>query len=74
MHIDETFYKFYCSTVHFLRKHLNLLNNGCTYNFTLNTFKTLRHVSILSDHHEGALFLAKAMLQCSQFNSYLQTR
>jgi len=37
-------------------------------------FKTLQHVSILSDHHQGALFLAKGMLQYSQFNSYLQTR
>jgi len=33
-------------------------------------FKTLRHVSILSDHYKGALFLAKFMFQCSQFNSY----
>ena len=40
----------------------------------LKHFKTLRHVSILSDHHQGALFLAKVMLQYSQFNSYLQTR
>ena len=39
----------------------------------LNHFKTL-HVSILSDHHQGALFLAKVILQYSQFNSYLQTR
>jgi len=39
----------------------------------LKHFKTLRHVSILSDHHQGALFLAKIMLQYSQFNSYLQT-
>ena len=36
--------------------------------------KTLRHVSILSDHHQGALFLAKVILRYSQFNSYLQTR
>jgi len=33
----------------------------------LKHFKTLRHVSILSDHHQGALFLAKVMLQYSQF-------
>ena len=26
------------------------------------------------DHHQGALFLAKVMLQYSQFNSCLQTR
>ena len=40
----------------------------------LKHFKTLRHVSILSDHHQGALFLAKFILRYSQFNSYLQTR
>ena len=40
----------------------------------LKHFETLRHVSILSDHHQGALFLAKVILQYSQFNSYLQTR
>ena len=41
----------------------------------LKHFKTLRHVSILSDHHHhGALFLAKIILHYSQFNSYLQTR
>ena len=38
----------------------------------LKHFKTSRHVSILSDHHQGALFLAKVILQYSQFNSYLQ--
>ena len=48
--------------------------------FTLNydaqnhELKTLQHVSILSDHHQGALFFAKVILQYSQFNSYLQTR
>jgi len=40
----------------------------------LKHFKTLRHVSTLSDHHREALFLAKVKLQYSQFNSYLQTR
>ena len=40
----------------------------------LKHFKTLGHVSILSDHHQGVLFLAKVILQYSQFNSYLQTR
>ena len=39
----------------------------------LKHFKTLRHVSILSDHHQRALFLAKVILHYSQFNSYLQT-
>ena len=38
----------------------------------LKLFKTLRYVSILSDHHQGALFLATFTLQYSQFNSYLQ--
>ena len=45
-----------------------------SHNTLLKHFKTLRDVSILSDHHQGALFLAKVILQCSQFNSYLQTR
>ena len=40
----------------------------------LKHFKTLQHVSILSDHHQGALFLAQVILHYSQFNSYLQTR
>ena len=40
----------------------------------LRHFKTLRHVSILSDHHQGALFLVKVILQYSQFNSYLQMK
>jgi len=40
----------------------------------LKHFKRLRHVSILSDHHQEALFLAKVMLQYSQFGWYLQTR
>ena len=37
-------------------------------------FKTLRHASILSDHHQGALFRAKGILRYSQFNSYLRKR
>ena len=45
-----------------------------SYKTHLKHFKTLRHVSTLSDHHQGALFLAKVILQYSQFNSYLQTR
>jgi len=40
--------------------HFNLSTNECTYNYTKH-FKTLRHVSILSDHHQGALFLAKVI-------------
>jgi len=43
-------------------------------NVHIISHKTLRHVSILSDHHQGAFFLAKVILQYSQFNSYLQTR
>ena len=45
-----------------------------SYKTLLKRFKTLRHVSILSDHHQGALFLVRVILQYSQFNSYLQTR
>jgi len=55
--------------------HFNSSTNECRYNFTLlKHFKTLRHVSILSDHHQGALFFAKVLLRYSQFNYYLQTR
>jgi len=32
----------------------------------LKHFKTLRHVLILSDHHQGALFHAKVILRYSQ--------
>ena len=45
-----------------------------SYKTLLKHFKIPRHVSILSDHHQGALFLSKFMLQYSQLNSYLQTR
>jgi len=45
-----------------------------SYKTLLKHFKTFRHISILSDHHQGALFLAKVILQYSQFNSYLQTK
>ena len=45
-----------------------------SYKTLLKHFKTRRRVSILSDHHQGALFLAKVILQYSQFDSYLQTR
>jgi len=38
-----------------------------SHKILLKRFKTLRHVSILSDHHQGALFLAKVMLRYSQF-------
>ena len=67
----------YCSTVHFRRitsiyqpTNARIISNKTQ----LKHFKTLQHVSILSDHHQGALFLAKVILQYSQLNSYLQTR
>jgi len=37
----------------------------------LKHFKTLRHVSILSDHHQGALFFVKVILRYSQFQFLL---
>ena len=39
----------------------------------LKHFKTLRHVSILSDHHQGALFLSKVILQYSLYDAHLAT-
>ena len=53
---------------------LQFINQRMHIQFHIKHFKTLRHISILSDHHQGALFLAKVILQYSQFNSYLQTR
>jgi len=39
------------------------------HNFHIKHLKSLRHISILSDHHQGALlFLARVILQYSQFN------
>ena len=71
------YYKSYCSTVQFRRitsiyqpKNAHIISHKTL----LKHFKPLRHVSILSDHHHGALFLAKVILRYSQFNSYLQTR
>ena len=69
--------KSYCSTVHFCRiTSIYQPTNAhiISHRTLLKHFKALRHVSILSDHHQGALFLAKFILQYSQFNSYLQTR
>ena len=63
----------YCSTVHFRRiTSIYQLTNAhiISHKTILKHFKTLRHVSILSDHHQGALFLAKVILQYSKFNSY----
>ena len=73
----KTHYKSYCSTVHFRRiTSIYQPTNAhiISHKTHLKHFKTLRHVSILSNHHQGALFLAKDILQYSQFNSYLQTR
>jgi len=70
-------YKPYCSTVHSRRiTSIYQPTNAhiISHRTLLKHFKTLRHVSILSDHHQGALLLAKVILQYSQFNSYLQSR
>jgi len=67
----------YCSTVHFCRiTSIYQPTNAhiISHKTLLKHFKTLRHVSILSDNHQGALLLAKVILQYSQLNSYLQTR
>ena len=75
--IQHKRHKSYCSTVHFRRiTSIYQPTNAhiISHKAHLNHFKTLRHVSILSDHHQGALFLAKVILRYSQFNSYLQTR
>ena len=52
---------------------LQFINQRMHILFHIKHFKTLRHVSILSDHHQGPLFLVKVILQYSQFKSYLQT-
>jgi len=73
----NTLCKSYCSTVHFRRiTSIYQPTNAhiISHKTHLKHFKTLRHVSILSYHHQGALFLAKVILQYPQFNSYLQTR
>ena len=52
----------YCSNVHFrtITSIYQPTNAHIISNKTLSKhFKTLRHVSILSDHHQGALFLLK---------------
>ena len=75
--IHNQIYGSYCSTVHFRRiTSVYLPTNAdiISHKAYLKHFKTLRHVSILSDHHQGVLFLAKVILRYSQFNSYLQTR
>jgi len=70
-------YKSYCSAVHLRRiTSIHQPTNAriISHKQLLKHFKTLQHVSNLSDHHQGALFLAKVILRYSQFNSYLQTR
>jgi len=67
----------YCRTAHFCRIasiHQPTNAHIISHKTLLKHFKTLRHVSILLDQHQGALFLAKVILRYSQFNSYLQTR
>ena len=76
LNLNNDGYKSYCSTVHFCSITSNFQPTNAhiiSYKTLLKNFKTLRHVSVLSDHHQGALFLAKVMLQYAQFNSYLQT-
>ena len=51
-----------------LLNHFNSSTNECTiilHKTLLKHFKTPRHVSILSDHHQGALFLAKVIIRYS---------
>jgi len=67
-------HKSYCSTVHFRGITSIYQPTNAHIKFHIKHFKTLRHVSISSDHHQGDLFHAKVILQYSQFNSYLQTR
>jgi len=58
----------YCSTVHFRRiTSIYQPKNAHTisHKILLKHFKTLRLISILSDHHRGAFFLAKVILQYS---------
>jgi len=69
--------KSYCSTVHFRRiTSIYQPTNAhiISHKTLLKHFKTLRHISFLSYHHQEALFHAKVIWQYSQFNSYLQMR
>jgi len=64
----KNFYKSYCSTVHFRRiTSIYQPTNAhiISHKTHLKHFKTLRHVSILSDHYQGTLFLANVILQYS---------
>jgi len=75
--IKNISHKSYCSAVRFCRiTSIYQPPNAhiISHKTLLKRFKTLRHVSILSDHHQEALFFTKVMLQYSQFSWYLQTR
>ena len=55
--------------MHFCRITSTIKQQLHLHNFHIKHLKSLRHVSILSDHHQGALlFLAKVILHYSQFN------
>jgi len=72
---QTTVNKSYCCTVHFCRITSIINQKLHLHNFHIKHLKSLRHVSILSDHHQGSLlFLAKVILQYSKFDSFLQTR
>ena len=63
--------KSYGSTVHFCRItsiYQPMRARIISHKTLLKHFKKLRHISNLSDHHQGAFFLAKVMLQYSQSN------
>jgi len=65
----------YCCTVRICRITSIINQQLHLHSFHIKHLKSLRHVSILSDHHQGALlFLAKVISHYSQFNSFLQTR
>ena len=70
-------YKSYCTTVHFRRiTSIYQPTNAriISHKTLLKHFKILRQVSILSDHHQGALFFVKVILQYKQFNSLSKER
>ena len=73
MHLVGLYYKNLSRRAVIVKQSVQFINQRMHIQFHIKHFKTLLHVSILSDHHQGALFLAKFMLQYSQFNSYLQT-
>jgi len=75
MNWTSRIFKTYCCTAHCCRITSIINQQLHLHNFHIKHLKSLRHVSILSDHHQGALlFLSKVILQYSKFNSFLQTR